>query len=55
MQIKNCSIVDYSISYDKNNKFSAILDQNKHLLPLFKKASIKFQLINSNEAFCQCY
>ena len=50
MQIKNIETIDYTIKYD-NSRYKDLIDNNKHLLPTFNKQGLKFQLLNSNEAF----
>lgn len=50
MQIQNIHTIDYDIKYEKS-KYKELIEQNKHLLPTFNKKGLKFQLLNSNEAF----
>lgn len=50
MEVKNIKINNYSIDINKS-KYKTLLDNNKHLLPIYTKLGLEFQLINSNEAF----
>lgn len=50
MQVNNIRIIDYSIKYD-NSKYKDIIEKNNNLLPVLNKKGLKFQLLNSNEAF----
>jgi len=50
MEIKNIQLIDYSINYDKS-VYKDLIEKNKHLLPTLNKTGLKFQLLNSNEAF----
>lgn len=50
MQIKNIQLVDYTIKYDQS-KYKDLIEKNKNFLPIFNKTGLKFELLNSNEAF----
>lgn len=55
LKIQNINIIDYNINLNKSDKkfstFISLLEKNKYLIPDLQKFGIKFQLINSNEAF----
>jgi DNA-directed RNA polymerase subunit L len=50
MEVKNINVSETIINY-KESKYKSLIEKNTHLLPVFNKKILKFELINSNEAF----
>lgn len=50
MEIKNIKVSETIIKY-KESKYKSLIEKNIHLLPILNKKILKFELINSNEAF----